>query len=348
VGNDGETLVADSSASVGLRYSATPSASNPILNSAMQIWQRGTSFTIASGVPTYFADRFQITRFATGATGTRQVTGDTTNLPFIQYCARVARDSGNTSNAPIYLTYSMDSVNSIPFAGKTITFSYYARRGANYSATSNNLGLTFGTGTGTDQNINAGYTGSAAANFTVSLTTTWQRFTHQVTIGSNVTEMGFYFEYTSTGTAGAADFFEMTGFQIDIGSVALPFRTTAATIQGELSACQRYYEKSYSTATAPGTNTGTGSISTGGTSNGGNNLFSNIFFAVEKRAVPTLTSYTEAGTSGQAYYERSGASGSVTATAYNVSTRRANLYVGTGAAWTASIIVHHYVAESEL
>ena len=39
VGNNGESLVADSSTSTGLRWTATPRASNPIINSAMQIWQ---------------------------------------------------------------------------------------------------------------------------------------------------------------------------------------------------------------------------------------------------------------------------------------------------------------------
>jgi hypothetical protein len=88
VGNNGETLVADSAATTGLRYSATPSASNPVLNSAFQVWQRGTS--MAGSATAFCADRWNA--YATGSTTfSRQVTGDTTNLPNIQYCARVAK-----------------------------------------------------------------------------------------------------------------------------------------------------------------------------------------------------------------------------------------------------------------
>ena len=241
-GSNGETLVADSSAAVGLRYSATPSASNPVLNSAMQVWQRGTSGIAATSTGAYFADRWQIGRGVAGATGSRQTTNDSTNLPFIQYCARVQRDSGNTSTSNIFLAQSMESANSIPYAGKTITMSFYARAGANYSATSNALQAVLQTGTGTDQNVLTGYAGTAyPINSAVTLTTTWQRFTITGTLASTTTEMGMYFQFTPTGTAGANDWFEVTGVQVDIGSVALPFRTYAATIQGELAACQRYY-----------------------------------------------------------------------------------------------------------
>jgi hypothetical protein len=243
VGNNGETLVADSSTSTGLRYTAGTVQDNPILNSAFQVWQRGTS--IATGAAqTYGADRWQTYRSGNvaGSTVSRQVTGDTTNLPEIQYCARVQRDSGNTSTAFIQIAQSLETINSIPFAGKTVTMSFYARAGADFSSASSNLQYRLNYGTGTDQNVNGTYTGSVSLiSNNATLTTTWQRFSTTATIAATATEMAVRFQYTPVGTAGAADYFEFTGVQVDIGSVALPFRTNAGTIQGELAACQRYY-----------------------------------------------------------------------------------------------------------
>ena len=251
VGNNGETLVADSSTSTGLRYTAGTVQANPVLNAAMQNWQRGTSFTNCSSV--YTADRwFTFTNgVTTGRTFSRQATNDTTNLPNIQYCARFARDSGNTNTGGITLSQPFETLNSIPFAGKTITLSFYARAGANYSPTSSALGVLIVTGTGTDQNQQSGgYTGQALPlNTNATLTTTWQRFTYNATIASTATELSPLFQFIPTGTAGANDWFEITGVQIDIGSVALPFRTYAGTIQGELAACQRYYIRFNAVAT---------------------------------------------------------------------------------------------------
>jgi hypothetical protein len=244
VGSNGDTLVADSSTSTGLRYTAGTVQSNPVLNSAMQVWQRGTSVAQATNGYSYTADRWSL--FAQGlnnaCTASRQVTNDTTNLPFIQYCARVQRNSGQTGTSGVGFSQFMESINSIPFAGKTVTFSFYARAGANFSAASNLLTVYLIGGTGTDQNQYAGYTGQTTpVNSTATLTTTWQRFTYTATVGSTVTELATSFFYTPTGTAGAADFYEITGVQLDVGSIALPFRTYAGTIQGELAACQRYY-----------------------------------------------------------------------------------------------------------
>jgi hypothetical protein len=246
VGNNGETLVADSSASTGLRYQAhTEAGKNFFINGGFDIWQRGTS-SLAFQNAAYTADRWQATAQG-GSTGvvSRQVTGDTTNLPSIQYCARVQRNSGQTNLNNISFIQSLETVNSIPLAGKTVVLSFYARAGANFSAASSTLKVDLISGTGTDQNWSAfAYTGSAyPISSTGTLTTTWQRFTFTGTVAATATEISTQIYYTPTGTAGANDYFEVTGVQLELGSAASNFSRTGGTIQGELSACQRYYYK---------------------------------------------------------------------------------------------------------
>ena len=282
VGTNGQVLTADSTAATGLAWASASSGSanvagkNFVLNSAFNVWQRGTS--IACSSTAYTADRWQGYRVVAGATVSRQVTNDTTNLPNIQYCARVQRDSGNTSTTQIYFGQSFETVNSIPLVGKTITFSFYARAGANYSPASSGLGCRVVFGTGTDQNVITSYTG--ANNFisdTVTLTTTWQRFTYTAAVGTTATELGIYFFNTPVGTAGANDYFEVTGVQLEIASSATAFSPNAATYEAELAACQRYYYKNSKTA-----------LNQGYVQNA-TNLFGNFFHPVEMRTTPTVT-----------------------------------------------------------
>ena len=269
VGANGETLVADSSTSTGLRYQTVPQQ-NSLINSNYSVWQRGTSLAVTSTSTSFYgADRWQIFSASTGRTVSRQLTGDTTNLPNIQYCQRVARDSGNTNTAAILPAYSMETADAIKFAGQPVVFTFYARRGANYSGSSNVLNVVGRSGTGTDQNLNAGYTGSADFISTgVTLTTTWQRFTTGGTVSASATELGFQFNFTPTGTAGANDWFEITGLQLEIGSTPTAYRPYSATIQGELSACMRYYQRLNSVTAYGGiggiarvTNTGSSGVS---------------------------------------------------------------------------------------
>jgi hypothetical protein len=155
---------------------------------------------------------------------------------------KIQRDSGNTSTSPIYLSQSVESVNSIPFAGKTVTLSFYAKAGANFSASGSNLSLTFASGTGTDQNFVLAVTGqNNFYNGSVNISTTLQRFTFTGNVPSNATQLGFYIGHTPVGTAGADDSFTIERVQLEVGQTATPFRRNANSIQGELAACQRYY-----------------------------------------------------------------------------------------------------------
>jgi hypothetical protein len=260
---------------------------NPVLNSAMQIAQRGTTISLAASAgTTYTLDRWCTQTGANQAcTVTQEVTGDTTNLPFIQYALRYKRNTSQTGTGGLTLLNAFETINSRPFAGKAVTLSFYARKGADYSATASALAVKLDSGTGTDQNPFAGYTGGATVcSTTATLTTTWERFTATGTVGATATELNVQVVFTPTGTAGANDYYEITGVQVDVGSVALPFRTYAATIQGELGACQRYYYRQTGPATYSVFGLGSAYTTTG--------IYSHTTFPVTMRVKPTALEYS--------------------------------------------------------
>jgi hypothetical protein len=227
---------------------------NRVLNSNFSVWQRGTSFSFAASTSYangYNADRWDTQTYANQAvTVSRQATGDTTNLPNIQYCLRYQRNSGQTGTTILGLGQSFESSNSIPLAGKTVTLSFYARAGSNFSAASSAFIGTIYSGTGTDQNIVSGYTGVAqVASTTATLTTTWQRFTVSGTVAATATELAVYFAYTPVGTASTNDYYEITGVQLEAANTASPYAPNSSTYQGELAACQRYYWRNTGGAT---------------------------------------------------------------------------------------------------
>jgi hypothetical protein len=274
----------DTNGTINLLTSSTLSYSagkNAIINGGMDIWQRGTSITGTSGIP-HTADRWQVTRVgATGYTTTRQSSGAT--LPEIQYCLRAQRDSGNSNTTLLGAFYSVESVNSIPFAGKATTLSFYVRKGADYSGGA--LTVEFSQGTGTDQNIiSGGFTGKTnVGTSSVTLTTSWQRVTITGTVATTTTQLGLQFYYTPTGTAGAADFFELTGVQVEYGSTPTSFARTGGTIQGELAACQRYFQRLFNGAEQQFENLGLFQCTSSSAGTGA------ISFLVPMRVSPTLS-----------------------------------------------------------
>jgi hypothetical protein len=240
VGSNDQVLVADSATASGLAWksygSRNAAGKNIILNGAFDFWTKGITLSPTGGAYNTIADRWGTGRAAAagGYTITRQTTNDTTNLPFIQYCMRIARNNGDTVTGGIQTVHNIESANAIPFAGKTVTLSAYVRVGSSYSGSTVLMALNHGTGT--DQNLNVGYTGNGTTSaLTITPTTSWVRYSVSGTVPSTATELAVWFYQNAAGTASNAnDFIEFTGVQLEIGSTATEFTRSGGTIQGEV------------------------------------------------------------------------------------------------------------------
>jgi hypothetical protein len=225
VGANGETLVADSSTSTGLRYQATQAAGkNALINGGFDIWQRGTSFTSSL---VYGADRW----FEYFGSGTFTYARTTSNLPDgFQYGMQITSNS-TTASAELYQT--METANCIRFAGKTIVVSGWVRSSSNVTAT-----VLMGSSTATDEPQSGTFSSISGTGTSWATTGTATRFSATFVIPSTAKSLRFGLQ---TGSLASAATFTVTGLQIEEGNVATGFMRTGGTIQGELAACQRYY-----------------------------------------------------------------------------------------------------------
>ena len=211
---------------------------NAIINGGMDIWQRGTSFASVASATTYCLDRWCYNTAATA--GTFTLSQVASGIAGYQYALRVQRTSGSAVVSPITVATSLETMNSVPLAGQPVTLSVELQAGANFSAA--NLSVALDAGTGTDQNVLTPYTGATTAlSGSPAPSTTAQRFSFTGTVPATATELGMTVTYTPIGTAGTDDYFDITGVQLELGSVATPFSRSGGSIGGELALCQRYY-----------------------------------------------------------------------------------------------------------
>jgi hypothetical protein len=245
VGSNGETLVADSSTSTGLRYQPAKTT-NHIINGGFDFWQRATSstFTPVGGSPQYNSvDRFWFA--ASGTTGSMTASRQTADTVSLQYGLRFGRASGATATAVAYVGTNIESQQMKLLAGKAVVLSFYAKSGANFSYTPT---VRLYSGTGTDQSPSTLFAGSwtGAAdviNTTFSPTSTMTRYTFTGTVPTTSNELAFWINWTPSGTAGANEWLQIEGVQLEVGSVATEFQRSGGTLAGELAACQRYYQQ---------------------------------------------------------------------------------------------------------
>jgi hypothetical protein len=204
---------------------------NLIINGAMEVAQRGTSFT-ATG---YTLDRFDLNLSGGTATVTQEtLTPGQTDIPsqFINYL-RLAATAGNNY---LGIRYKVENIRAVG-EGK-VTLSFYAK-GTNPGGGSIYVQMDQNFGTG-------GSTGVTLTQQSFQVTSSWQRFTLTFdlpsmsgkTIDDSDSHVRFQiFQYTDASTD--AWTLDITGVQLEYGNVATPFEHRS--YGEELALCQRYY-----------------------------------------------------------------------------------------------------------
>jgi len=236
---------------------------NRIINGAMQIVQRGTSFT-SPATGSYTLDRWISLSSGTAPATVAQVAGPTG----YQYALQLTGAASNTSAG---IAQRIESYNIADLASTTVTLS------ATILASTNQTVLW------------AAYYPSATDNYTsstqittgtFSVTTSAQVFNAQIALPSNVVnglEIRFYANNNSAFTSGTLT---ITGVQLEAGSVATPFERR---LYGpELSMCQRYFVDVAFSGSSPAYQIGgySGVI--------GNITVPTLVLPVTMRALPTL------------------------------------------------------------
>jgi hypothetical protein len=206
---------------------------NLIINGAMQVAQRGTSFS--SSAPYYSLDRWQIWRMPSS---------QSTDVPTGQGFVNSLQVTASLQSSGAFSTLEQKIENEKLIAGQELTFSFWIKGSVSGTAVIRNFSQS-------------NETGFAHTSFDV--TTGWQKVTSTFTVPSlglgssdwcafgidlnvnNVPSLA----YSGSGVSepSYAGTVNITGVQLEISDVATPFEHRPYGL--ELALCQRYYTIAY-------------------------------------------------------------------------------------------------------
>ena len=300
----------------GLTRTTQLSHRNKVINGAMQIAQRGTTFTFSSGstLSAYTLDRFRFDLFPFGGTSaTATITQSGTAPDGFTNSLKVdvtATDTSLVGNNYSQVNFQLERQDIRDFAygtssAKSITLSFYVR--SNKTGNYNVNMLAYGTSTRL-----------ASFTYAISSANTWERKTITVAgdtagnivggtdsglginfglayggnyiTGSNQNSFGSYVA-ANQGVGQDVNLYDstsnnwyITGVQLEVGSVATPFEHRK--FGDEMNACRRYfYMLSHGEITAP----------LYGMAYAATNAHVVANFPVEMRAIPTLYKVESSG-----------------------------------------------------
>jgi hypothetical protein len=280
---------------------------NRIINGAMNIAQRGTSFTSgANNNDAYVLDRFYILSDGNDAIDVTQTTTVPTGAKY-----SIGLDV-ETTNKKFGIAQIIENANCFDAIGGAVTLSFQAKvsattkldnvkcaivawSGTADSVTSDIISAWEAEGTNPTLIANATYENTPA---NLNVTTSFATYSVTANVDTASTSNIIVFIWSDVTDTTAGDFLYVTNIQLEKGSTATSF--DYRSIGTELALCQRYYQKTYDVGTVPGTtyNFEYASPATAiGTGNFG--MPCGRSFVVSMRATPTITTYDGDGNAGK-------------------------------------------------
>ena len=228
----GEVLTAanmnDLSGTVNLVSGSQSAANkNAVINGTFDIWQRGTSFTAGNA---YTADRW----YLTGTVGAVTISRETSTVATGSLYSLKIAPTGAVG--VVNMNQAIETLNAIRFAGQTVTLSVDAAATA-----STTISTQLWQSSSTDVAVGGSWTqitATSGGSGTVS-TSTFSKISGVYAVPS--TAKSLLVIIVSSGPAGQSAFLD--NVQLELGAVATTFARAGGTIQGELAACQRYYQR---------------------------------------------------------------------------------------------------------
>lgn len=246
------------------------------MNGGCEVFQRGAGdsaiINVAGGAGTnpYTADRWYIINGANSIT-ISAVAG----LVGQSYrAAKYQRNSGQTSTNVQYFCYPFDTAEIYRMRGKSVVLSVLLKAGSNYSGGAITVKLVTGTAAGgpTKALANGAAYSGLATPLSVSTTiaagaTSLVTATSTVAVGTAITQAELQISWTPSGTASADDSVTVDDCSLEAITTSYTAWTTMnydrIPFHTMLEACKRFYQKTFSYATAPASAICT---ATGGTS----------------------------------------------------------------------------------
>jgi hypothetical protein len=215
---------------------------NSVINGNFDIWQRGTSF---AGLTTYVytADRWKVVLSGTSLNATLSQDASVPNLRS-KYSAKLQQLTSSATTVGEFGFHQMfETSNILPLCGSSATLSFWYK---------SNM-----TGTHYYRIYTAFHTGGAdtTSSFTVNAADTWEYKTISISAFAGITavstapiangaelQFGASVYGSSARTIAANSYVQVAQVQLEAGSNATTFSRAGGAIQGELAACQRYYQ----------------------------------------------------------------------------------------------------------